>query len=221
MRIKQKLILGFVGVVLALGIVEVVCINIGQKILQVSIRENSGGLTIKATEKIDELRNIALSITAGLTASGIVFGILIFKHAWKPLLQLRAAMSGIADGNLDTRVDIKRNDEIGELANAFNDMAERLKQAQEALDVSQGKFNAMLGAISDDIALIDKNLNIIWTNEAAKKIYGDNIVGMKCYQAYHQRTSPCEPYPCPTIKALYNDQIHQYETMVKGQDGQL
>jgi hypothetical protein len=60
------------------------------------------------------------------------------------------------------------------------------------LGVNQAKFNAMLRSISDDIALIDIDLNILWTNAAAKDIYGDNIIGKKCYEVYHRRKTPYE-----------------------------
>ena len=221
MRIRQKLILGFVGIASLFGVMEVACITIVQKILQDSIGKSSVYLSVETMDTLNKLRNITLSTTVALALLGILLSLYIFKTAWKPLSKLRAAMSKIADGDLDIRVDIQRKDEIGELAEAFNHMGEQLQNAREALDVSQERFNVMLRSISDDIALIDKDLNIIWSNIAGKEMYGDDIVGKKCYQVYHQRTSPCVPYPCPMIKAFYDNQIHQYETMLKGKDGRI
>ncbi|MFC1636339.1 PAS domain S-box protein [Planctomycetota bacterium] len=221
MRIKYKIILGFIVIASLFVIVEMVGIHIGQKIIQESIGDSSITLTTDAMHKFTRLRNIAMSITVLLTVMGILFSLFIFKCAWRPLSKLRAAMSKIADGDLDIRVDSHRNDEIGELTDAFNHMAQQLKKAEEALDVNQGQFNAILRSISDDIALIDKDLNIIWSNTTAQKTFGDDMIGKKCYDVYHQRTLPCEPYPCPTIKAFYDDQIHQYETMVQCKDGRI
>ena len=219
MTIRHKLVLGFAGVALLVGIVGVACVNISQKTLQESAEKSSVSLPAETMDKIGQLRNIALSATAVLTILGIVLGVLIFNDVWRPLSKLRAAMNQIADGDLDCRMDIKRNDEIGELVDVFNHMVEQRKQAEEVLKVNQGKFNAMVGAIADDIALIDKDLNIIWTNAVAKGMYGETMVGKKCYEVYHQRKTPCEPYPCPTVKALYDNKVHQYEAMVTGKDG--
>ena len=219
MTIRHKLVLGFAGVALLVGIVGVACVNISQKTLQESAEKSSVSLPAETMDKIGQLRNIALSATAVLTILGIVLGVLIFNDVWRPLSKLRAAMNQIADGDLDCRIDIKRNDEIGELVDVFNHMVEQRKQAEEVLKVNQGKFNAMVGAIADDIALIDKDLNIIWTNAVAKGMYGETMVGKKCYEVYHQRKTPCEPYPCPTVKALYDNKVHQYEAMVTGKDG--
>jgi PAS domain S-box-containing protein len=77
----------------------------------------------------------------------------------------------------------------------------------------------MLRAITDDIAVIDNDLNVIWTNDAAREIFGDDIVGRKCYEVYHQRNKPCEPYPCPTLQAFEDGNIHQYETQITDKEG--
>ncbi len=166
-----------------------------------------------------QLRNIILSISLALTMLAVIPGILISNYISRPLSKLKAAMDKIGKGDMGIKVDIKRNDEIGQLANAFNQMVEHRKQAEEALRISEGKLGAMLSAIADDIAVIDDDLNIIWTNDTAREIFGDDIVGRKCYEVYHQRNKPCEPYPCPTLQAFQDGNIHQYESQITGKDG--
>lgn len=48
-----------------------------------------------------------------------------------PLKKLKEATDLIADGNFEVSLDVKRQDEIGELAKSFNQMAEELKQIEE------------------------------------------------------------------------------------------
>jgi len=166
-----------------------------------------------------KLRNIILSTSLVLTILAVIPGILISNYISRPLSKLEAAMNKIGKGNMGIKVDIKRNDEIGQLANTFNQMVEHRKQAEEALCISEGKLGAMLRAIADDIAVIDNDLNIIWTNDVAREIFGDDIVGRKCYEVYHQRNKPCEPYPCPTLQAFEDGNIHRYETRVTDKEG--
>ncbi|MFH1718551.1 MAG: HAMP domain-containing protein, partial [Planctomycetota bacterium] len=165
------------------------------------------------------LRNIMLVTSAILTMLAVIQGLLISRHISQPLSKLKKAIDKIGKGNTDVQVEVKGDDEIGQLATAFNKMVEQRKSAEDALGVSQGKLNAMLRAIADDIALIDKDLNIIWTNDVAKEIFGDDIVGKKCYEAYHRRNRPCEPYPCPTLKAFQDGKVHQYESQVTDKTG--
>lgn len=56
----------------------------------------------------------------------------------KPLQSMVAATHQIADGDLSHKVESRSRDEIGELAAAFNQMTERLKEANEEL-VDWGK----------------------------------------------------------------------------------
>jgi len=169
---------------------------------------------------VAKLRNIILSTSLVLTILAVIPGILISNYISRPLSKLEAAMNKIGRGNMGIKVNIKRNDEIGQLADTFNQMVEHRKKAEEALRISEGKLGAMLSAIADDIAVIDNDLNIIWTNDVAREIYGKDIVGRKCYEVYHKRNKPCEPYPCPTLQAFEDGNIHQYETEITDKNGQ-
>ena len=99
------------------------------------------------------------------------------------------------------------------------DITER-KRAEVALRESEGKLNAMLQSISDHMSMMDKDLNIIWANETAKLSFGKDIVGKKCYEIYHRRQEPCEPYPCITLKAFLDGKTHQHETTVIDNQGE-
>ena len=52
-------------------------------------------------------------------------------------------------------------------------------------------FEAVLNTVSDAITVIDKDLKVIFQNQAVQQIYGTKI-GEKCYQAYRGRKEPCE-----------------------------
>jgi len=95
----------------------------------------------------------------------------------------------------------------------IRDITER-KRTEEELHKSESKLSAMLESIGDHMSMVDKDLNIIWTNEIAKKIFGNDIVGKKCYEIYHKRTEPCKPYPCITLQAFQDGKNHEHETQV-------
>ena len=101
---------------------------------------------------------------------------------------------------------------------AIRDITER-KRAEEALRESEGKLNAMLQSIDDPMSMMDKDLTIIWANEPAKRYFGKNIIGKKCYEAYHLRPVPCEPYPCLTLKAFLDGKTHRHDIKVIDSQG--
>lgn len=61
-----------------------------------------------------------------------VMGIVAFvmsKSLSKPLIKLKSAANRIAGGDFDVRTNIKTRDEIGELSNAFDSMAQKLQES--------------------------------------------------------------------------------------------
>ncbi|MBW1724752.1 MAG: PAS domain-containing protein [Deltaproteobacteria bacterium] len=111
----------------------------------------------------------------------------------------------------------------------YEDLMERVKElgkkvsgsrkVDAALRESEGILGGVLQSIGDHISLLDKNLNILWANETSRKIFGNNIVGKKCYEAFHQREVPCDPHPCLTLKAFQDGEIHEHDTQVIDKDG--
>jgi len=65
----------------------------------------------------------------------VAFGALIYiaHRMSRPIRQLTTGLSEVAAGHLDYRVAVARDDEIGAAIQAFNRMAEELKQSQERL----------------------------------------------------------------------------------------
>ena len=65
----------------------------------------------------------------------LVFGtILISRTTVKPLEKMIRVVQRVAEGDLDQRVPVVTQDEMGQLALTFNQMAERLKAQQRALN---------------------------------------------------------------------------------------
>jgi signal transduction histidine kinase len=79
------------------------------------------------------LQHVNQAILLSLLAAGslaLVFGGLLAWRVVRPLRRLTAAAQGIAAGDLTQRVEVSPGDEMGDLALAFNQMAERLSRAE-------------------------------------------------------------------------------------------
>jgi signal transduction histidine kinase len=79
----------------------------------------------------------SLGIASGIFLLGLLVIFAIAKRMTKPIEQLTQAIRHIEEGNLQYRVSLKRSDEIGDLASAFDQMAERLMQRERELKQSQ------------------------------------------------------------------------------------
>lgn len=83
-------------------------------------------------QSIHKVRNML--ILSGIGALFLAFGFtyVFSKKIANPLLQMEQATRQIAKGDLDTRVTITSNDEIGSLAKAINDLAYDLQKYRDS-----------------------------------------------------------------------------------------
>ena len=96
-----------------------------------------------------------------------------------PLNELKLVTNKIANGDYSRKVNIYTNDEIGSLANTFNNMAEQLQsKINDSLD-KQNKLEAILESMESGVIAIDNKQNIILINPYAKNLFGidGDIIG--------------------------------------------
>src|SRR5216683_1446536 len=102
--------------------------------------------TAEAYASATELqRQLVVAISLALIAM-ITVGYLFGRSFIDPILTLKRATHDVAAGQLDARVDIGRADELGDLGDAFNTMADRLAKLQE--EVKRQERQAMFGRVA-------------------------------------------------------------------------
>jgi signal transduction histidine kinase/CheY-like chemotaxis protein len=90
-------------------------------------------LGMTQTELTERMREGIIStaiITSLVVLIGVVLTVLITRRIIGPLSQLATATHEISAGNLDYRISVSGNDEIGRLAADFSDMLERLRASR-------------------------------------------------------------------------------------------
>ncbi|CAM3451894.1 PAS domain S-box protein [Parendozoicomonas haliclonae] len=98
--------------------------------------------------------------------------VLIFIGAWfsggrivRPLRLLDRAMEKVAAGELNTRIDLRGNDEISHLADRFSDMTRRLKEREELeWKMRTASFEHIVQALSPDYFYFTHNADGIVTH---------------------------------------------------------
>jgi signal transduction histidine kinase len=90
-------------------------------------------------------RQLGISISIALLLM-ITVGYFFGRSFINPILTLQRGTHDIAAGQLDARVSIDRDDELGDLGRAFNTMADRLVKLQE--EVKRQERQAMFGRVA-------------------------------------------------------------------------
>jgi PAS domain S-box-containing protein len=115
--------------------------------------------------------------------------LLIYRRALNSISNLQAETKIIGEGNLDHRIKIDRQDEIGELSEAFNQMTANLKTvttckedlenevagrklAETALRASEERWSTTLSSIGDAVIATDVNGKVTFMNGVAEELTG-------------------------------------------------
>jgi signal transduction histidine kinase len=93
-------------------------------------------------------RQLAVVIGLALLAMSVI-GYFWGRGFLSPILALTRGTRELAAGHLDRRVEVTSSDELGQLGNAFNNMADRLVELQE--DVRRKERHAMFGRIASGL----------------------------------------------------------------------
>lgn len=110
---------------------------------------------------------IIISIFATLLVA-IFLAFFISHRISEPIIKLKEATVEISKGKLDTRVDINRHNELGVLANAFNQMLDNLN----TITVSKSYIDKIINSMSDTLVVLDHQGNIRKVNQATLKLLG-------------------------------------------------
>lgn len=105
----------------------------------------------EAQNNVRRLTGYVLAITfgvAGLT-TGILF--IILRHILQPLQELNETTKRLAEGNYDQRVVVRRKDEIGQLEESFNKMAEAVEMSTRSLEASERQKTLFMGNLTHEL----------------------------------------------------------------------
>ena len=139
---------------------------------------------------LHRLNRLLFSIAGALLVFGSLASYFLARQLTRPLAQLADSATRVAAGNLDVRVPVNSQDELGTLASAFNHMTEelatsycdlenRVRNRTEALQHSEHAYSAqtrllqsMLDGIADGVVATNRQGEFLIFNPAATRMIG-------------------------------------------------
>jgi signal transduction histidine kinase len=88
-------------------------------------------LEVSVREALAVTRRRILLVALGALIAGIAGALLLTRMMTKPIKEIAAGAAIIGQGKLDHTIDVRSNDELGELARDFNVMSGRLKELDQ------------------------------------------------------------------------------------------
>lgn len=144
--------------------------ELAQKIIDLNLA-NIVSVDGQVREKAIFARNaMGFLVTSGVVLA-IIFTFLIGRSILKPLQSLTRSVREIEQGNLDLAVSVTSRDELGQLADAFNAMAVKLREYRRSdrakLIRAQKTTQLALNTFPDAVAIVGLDGRIELANEAA------------------------------------------------------
>lgn len=99
-----------------------------------------------------------------------IFTAYIVYHVTEPLQQLTGAAKQIAGGDYSCRVDGIFRDEVRELAESFNGMAENTENAVVLLTSQQKQLEGVLQGMTDGVLAVSRDGEILFLNQSALQL---------------------------------------------------
>ncbi|MGG0716649.1 ATP-binding protein [Robertmurraya massiliosenegalensis] len=140
-------------------------------------RENGAVFIMQSLTVMEETLNSTKKFI--LLAAGVaiilttIFAFFLATRINAPLRKMKEAAFEIARGKFDTKVPILTNDEIGELATAFNQMGRQLKFNLNALSQEKEQLSSILSSMVDGVITFNRDGTILITNPPAERFLQD------------------------------------------------
>ncbi len=167
---------------------------------------------------IKYLRNYVIVIKIITICIVILLAIYLSRGITLPIKSLLEGTKMLGKGVLGSRISITTRDEVGELAQSFNTMADSIQERTDSLNKTKDYLRNILDNTQDMVVTTDTNGYIVEFNTGAEQLLGytrDEIEGRSVEMFYLDRNIRKE-----LIKRIEDEgSVRNYETILRTKQG--
>jgi two-component system phosphate regulon sensor histidine kinase PhoR len=123
-------------------------------------------------ERVSHLQRTILAVGGAAVLLAVLLALLIAERTTSPVRRLTEVANRLASGDLTARLFPTTGDEVGQLAVAFNEMADQLQDQVVRLSTQRGRLTAVLEHMADGVLIVDEAGRVQLLNPAACRILG-------------------------------------------------
>ncbi len=121
----------------------------------------------KVFKQIDQINRILAGAAAVSLTITIIIGIFIAQTFTRPISDMRRQAQAMAKGNYSRKVRVYGNDEMGQLAIAFNHLTNQLLESQSTTEAERRKLASVLENMTDGVISTDRKGRVSLINDSA------------------------------------------------------
>lgn len=130
-----------------------------------------GSSPLPMQQSIQTFKRLILYTSLVAVILAAFFSLLLARQVTRPLGVLQKAARRMAEGNFTTIQGIESKDEIGQLADSFNVMAESLRNHMSWLSEQRNLLQGIVESISDGVMMLSTWGKILYANDPAKAFW--------------------------------------------------
>ena len=143
------------------------------------LREINRQAMVEAQRSANSRANQAIIYTIVLAllviAFSLIFAFYLTKQILRPIKELEKGIKKVADRNFQQQIEVASEDEIGVLADEFNEMIAKLQEYEKLnvkkLLMEKEKSEAVVNNLSSPLIVTDQDHKIVLINETAKELF--------------------------------------------------
>lgn len=157
-----------------------------------------------------------LTILFIVSVMALILSFFVSKKLTGNFSSLVSGLKEIEQGNLSATLTLSGHDELQEVAESFDRMAAKRKEADEKLRESEAFRTAVLNGIGEGVVVIGRDYRILSANQGycdQVKMSCDTILGKHCHAVSHHSEKPCfekaEGCDCTVQKSFETGEHHR------------
>lgn len=159
--------------------------TLGQEMLYIAVPVERDGKTLYVLRTSKFLRdiktvsrelNLKISFVTAIILVAALIGAFIFTRTiYRPIGELSAAIKRVAGHDFNTRVLLKEQDELKEVADSFNDMTDEMQGLFTDLTRQKEELNSIISSLQEGLLVLDGEERVLLMNDSLRNVMGRDV----------------------------------------------
>ena len=156
--------------------------TIGETLLYVAVPVKTQGQpsgSVRLAISLEDINNAFLRVGYGVLGGVLMtmVAVVIITSRWgfvivRPLEEMASAARDMARGEFGRRIRVRSGDELGQLADAINQLARSVEEEIAEHSTIAARLQAVIGHLTSAVVLFNRQGRAIWANPATSRFFG-------------------------------------------------
>ncbi|MDD3845894.1 MAG: ATP-binding protein [Syntrophorhabdaceae bacterium] len=159
--------------------------TLGQEMLYIAVpvqREGKTMYVLRVSKFLKDIKTVSrelntkiLLITVVVLVAALIGAFIFARTIYRPIGELSAAIRRVASHDFSTRVLLREQDELKEVADSFNDMTDEMQDLFSDLTAQKEELNSIISSLQEGLLVLDREEQVLLINDSLKTLMGPDV----------------------------------------------